>query len=61
MHVAWNGTSWSLEREDTGDVTETKILILSGNVYLKLYSHNECLLYETDALLIQIINNPHLL
>jgi hypothetical protein len=24
--VAWNRTSWSLEREDTGDVTETKIL-----------------------------------
>jgi hypothetical protein len=30
MHVAWNRTSWSLEREDTGDVTETKILIIIG-------------------------------
>jgi hypothetical protein len=30
MRVAWNRTSWTLEREDTGDVTETKILIIIG-------------------------------
>jgi len=30
MHVAWNRTSWSLEREVTGDVTETKVLIIIG-------------------------------
>ena len=30
MHVAWNRTCWSLEREDTGEVTETKVLIIIG-------------------------------
>ena len=30
VHVAWNWTSWTLEREDTGDVTETEILIIIG-------------------------------